>query len=66
MELTCSICLAGRGRPNDAETIIRGFAVCAPHIPVVARGPEWAEIIAVMRASDPGARTTADRHYRSI
>jgi hypothetical protein len=48
--MTCCICwYVGGEDPRDAETMIRGYAVCEPHMGYVAQGTEWHAILSAAK-----------------
>lgn len=53
MELTCVLCLYQKDRKlhNAAVTVLEGYAVCEPHLPLVARGPRWRDTLAAVNAA---------------
>lgn len=47
--LACCVCCyvlpEGADEPLDAVTVLAGYAVCEPHLAIVAAGSEWNSII---------------------
>ena len=45
MSVVCCICaFALKREPADAETIINGYAVCAPHAYIAMTAVDWPEM----------------------
>lgn len=51
MELMCALCLyLPNHEPEDAVTVLEGYAVCSDHMGYVAQGTRWYALLEALRA----------------